>query len=83
MVKTNANKEIAINVLGLVGGKDNVSVVAHCMTRLRITLKDDSKAKIEEIKKVEGVMGCVNQEGQLQIILGPGKVNKVCAELKN
>lgn len=82
MDKTNANKEIAINVLGLVGGKDNVSVVAHCMTRLRITLKDDSKAKIEEIKKVEGVMGCVNQEGQLQIILGPGKVNKVCAEFE-
>lgn len=82
MAKNNANKEIATSVLELVGGKDNVSVVAHCMTRLRITLKDETKADIEKIKKVEGIMGCVNQESQLQVILGPGKVNKVCAEFE-
>lgn len=82
MSKSNANKEIATKILELVGGKDNVSTVAHCMTRLRLTLKDESKADIESIKKVEGVMGCVNQEGQLQVILGPGKVNKVCSEFE-
>lgn len=82
MSKSNANKEIATKIMDLVGGKDNVSTVAHCMTRLRLTLKDESKADIENIKKIEGVMGCVNQEGQLQVILGPGKVNKVCSEFE-
>ena len=80
--KDNENKRIATDILSLVGGKENVSTVAHCMTRLRLTLKDESKIDTEAIKKVEGVMGCVNQEGQLQIILGPGKVNKVCAEFE-
>ena len=82
MSKSNANKEIATKIMDLVAGKDNVSTVAHCMTRLRLTLKDESKADIEGIKKIEGVMGCVNQEGQLQVILGPGKVNKVCSEFE-
>lgn len=80
--KDNENKIIATDILSLVGGKENVSTIAHCMTRLRLTLKDESKIDIEAIKKVDGVMGCVNQEGQLQIILGPGKVNKVCAEFE-
>ena len=80
--KDNENKRIATDILKLVGGKENVSTVAHCMTRLRLTLKDESKIDVEAIKKVEGVMGCVNQEGQLQVILGPGKVNKVCAEFE-
>ena len=82
MSKLNTNKEIATKIMDLVAGKDNVSTVAHCMTRLRLTLKDESKADIEGIKKIEGVMGCVNQEGQLQVILGPGKVNKVCSEFE-
>ena len=80
--KDNENKRIATDVLSLVGGKENVSTVAHCMTRLRLTLKDESKIDVEAIKKVDGVMGCVNQEGQLQVILGPGKVNKVCTEFE-
>lgn len=82
MSKSNVNKEIATKILELIGGKENVSVVAHCMTRLRLTLNDESKADMESIKKIDGVMGCVKQEGQLQIILGPGKVNKVCSEFE-
>lgn len=80
MAKSDINKELAIKILNLVGNKENVSTATHCMTRLRITLKDESKVDIGEIKKVDGVMGCVNQEGQLQVILGPGKVNKVYTE---
>ena len=82
MSKDNANRKIAADILKLVGEKENVSTVAHCMTRLRLTLKDESKVDVEAIKKIDGVMGCVNQEGQLQVILGPGKVNKVFAEFE-
>ncbi|QAT41143.1 PTS transporter subunit EIIC [Clostridium sp. JN-9] len=70
-------KVIAENILDKVGGKENVSSVAYCMTRLRMGIVDDSKVSKEEIKKIEGVLGLVEQGGQLQIILGPGRVAKV------
>ncbi|MBU3144809.1 PTS transporter subunit EIIC [Clostridium sp. CF012] len=75
------NKDIAKNLVELVGGKSNIKSVSNCMTRCRLELKDNSKAKIEEIKKSEGVLGVVEDEGQLQVIYGPGKVNKVTEEV--
>ena len=75
------NKEIAKNLVELVGGKSNIKSVANCMTRCRLELKDASKAKIEEIKKSEGALGVVEDEGQLQVIYGPGKVNKITEEV--
>lgn len=75
------NREIAIKLVQLVGGKSNIKSVANCMTRCRLELKDFSKAKIEEIKKSEGALGVVEADGQLQVIYGPGKVNKVTQEV--
>lgn len=48
-----SNRELATQVLELVGGKENVSSVVHCATRLRFKLKDESIAKTEEIKKYQ------------------------------
>lgn len=59
------NKQIATDVLELVGGAENVSVATNCMTRLRLTLKDNSKADVEKIKKVKGVLGCQFAGSQL------------------
>lgn len=73
------NKQIATDVLGLVGGAGNVSVATNCMTRLRLTLKDNSKADVEAIKKVKGVLGCQFSGSQLQVIIGQN-VPKVLAE---
>lgn len=70
---------LAQSILSLVGGKDNVLGNANCMTRLRLTLKDLSKVNIQELKKLEGVLGVVESD-TLQIVLGPGKVNKVAEE---
>lgn len=75
------NLEIAKNLVELVGGKDNIKSVANCMTRCRMELFDYSKANIEAIKKSEGALGVVNSDGQLRVIYGPGKVNKVTAEV--
>ena len=75
------NMEIAKNLVELVGGKSNIKSVTHCMTRCRLELKDYSKAKIAEIKKSEGALGIVEDEGQLQVIYGPGKVNKITEEV--
>lgn len=75
------NAEIAKNLVDLLGGKENIKSVANCMTRCRLELRDYSKADMEKIKKSEGALGVVNAEGQLQVIYGPGKVNKVTAEV--
>jgi len=72
-------KETAKTLVDLVGSKSNVKANATCMTRLRISVIDQTKIDVESIKKVEGVLGIV--EGQtIQVILGPGKVNKVGEE---
>ena len=75
-------KRIAQEVLVSVGGKGNVSGNATCMTRLRVTIKDFSKVNMDGLKKIEGVMGVVESD-TLQIVFGPGKVNKVGAEFSD
>ena len=74
------NNQIATNVLAAVGGKDNVTNVTHCMTRLRFNLKDESLADKEKIKKISGVMGVAQSGGQFQIIIGQA-VDNVYEEL--
>ncbi|CBY28745.1 PTS system, sucrose-specific IIB component; PTS system, sucrose-specific IIC component [Yersinia enterocolitica subsp. palearctica Y11] len=64
----------------MLGGKDNIVSAAHCATRLRLVLADDSLVQKSAVEKVEGVKGCFSNAGQLQIIFGTGLVNKVYAE---
>ena len=73
------NKELAQKLLDLLGGKDNVLANAACMTRLRVTVKDTGSVDAEGIKALDGVMGLV-EDDTMQIVLGPGKVNKVLEE---
>lgn len=72
-------KKISEELLPLLGGKGNITSNAACMTRLRVGLKDTSKADMEGIKKVEGVLGVVESD-TIQIVFGPGKVNRVLDE---
>lgn len=65
------NKELAVKILELVGGKDNITAVTHCITRLRMTIKDSGIIKEDEIKKLPGVMGVNQVESQYQVILRP------------
>lgn len=63
-----------------VGGEENVDKVIHCMTRVRLTLKDEDKADVEKLKAIPGVLGVVEDE-TLQVVVGPGKVNKVAQSM--
>lgn len=74
------NKQIAADVLDAVGGKENVTFVAHCTTRLRFNLKDIDAPDIESIKKIKGVIGAQISGGQFQVIIGQN-VPKVYDEL--
>ena len=72
---------IAKEVIEKLGGKENIVTAAHCATRLRIVLNDESKVDKEGIDNIEGVKGQFSVAGQYQIIFGSGTVNKVHAEL--
>lgn len=74
------NKKIAADVLGALGGKDNITFAAHCMTRLRFNLKDMELPDIDAIKKINGVIGAQISGGQFQVIIGQN-VPKVYDEL--
>lgn len=74
------NKQIAKDVLQAVGGKENVSNVSHCMTRLRFNLKDDSIPDKEAVKKIDGVLGIADAGGQFQVVIG-NNVSKVYEEI--
>lgn len=74
------NAQIAADVLKAVGGKENVNNLAHCMTRLRFALKDESVAKDEVINAIEGVIKVVHSGGQVQVVIGTN-VDKVYDEV--
>ncbi|OTP92982.1 beta-glucoside-specific PTS transporter subunit IIABC [Gilliamella apicola] len=64
------NKELAESIINKVGGKDNITSLVHCATRLRFVLKDDSKADAESLKKQKGVITVVKSGGQFQVVIG-------------
>lgn len=63
-------KQIAADVLRLVGGEKNVSHLEHCSTRLRFTLADPAKADVAALKKTSGVMGVISSGPQCQVVIG-------------
>lgn len=67
----------AKEILEKVGGSKNIVSAAHCATRLRLVIADNSKADKGALENIEGVKGVFEASGQLQIILGTGTVNKV------
>ena len=73
-------KELCEQIIELVGGKKNIEAVVHCMTRLRFTLKDRSKAKTDEIKELKDVIDVVSNEVAYQIIIGT-QVTQIHEEL--
>ncbi|QEH67470.1 PTS transporter subunit EIIC [Cellulosilyticum sp. WCF-2] len=73
-------KQAALQVLEGIGGKDNLVSGAHCATRLRLVLADNSRLNKKAIEEVDGVKGVFEAQGQVQIIFGTGIVNKVFDE---
>lgn len=67
---------IANAIYAHVGGPQNIEKLIHCMTRVRMTIRDYSLVDMDGLKAIDGVMGVV-QEDTLQVIVGPGTVDKV------
>ena len=70
------NQKLAKEIYQAVGGQENVNKIIHCMTRVRMDIKDRARVNMEDLKKIDGVMGVVDDE-MLQVVVGPGTVNKV------
>ncbi|MFB1049874.1 PTS transporter subunit EIIC [Paraliobacillus sp. JSM ZJ581] len=66
-------------IITLVGGEDNIQAIIHCATRLRMSFKDSSKVKKNEIKHLDGVLDIMEKGGQFQVIIGTS-VDSVYAE---
>ena len=63
-------KQLGKDILKLVGGKGNISMITHCATRLRFEFFDSSKVDAAKIEKLSGVISVVNKGGQFQVIVG-------------
>ena len=74
------NHKITLQILDGVGGKENVSGLTHCFTRLRFVLKDESKASTDKVSSIEGVIQVVEASGQFQVVLG-NKVEAIYDEI--
>ena len=74
------NHKIALQIIDGVGGKENVSGLTHCFTRLRFVLKDESKASKDKVSSIEGVIQVVEASGQFQVVLG-NKVETIYDEI--
>ncbi|WP_342415848.1 beta-glucoside-specific PTS transporter subunit IIABC [Paenibacillus sp. FSL R10-2782] len=62
--------ELSKEIIQLTGGEENISQAWHCITRLRFNVKDEKKVQLEQIKKLNGVLGAQFQNDQFQVVIG-------------
>ncbi|MBO3077783.1 PTS glucose transporter subunit IIA [Mammaliicoccus vitulinus] len=79
----NKNERIAKEILELIGGEENIVKSTHCATRLRLVLKRSDPTAKEKVKKIDGVVTVVENNGQFQVVIGHnvGEVHKSFDEL--
>ncbi|MBM7694493.1 PTS system trehalose-specific IIC component [Peribacillus deserti] len=77
----NNNRLDAEKIVEAVGGKDNIASATHCVTRLRFALHDEKKVNKHELENLDLVKGSFSANGQYQVVIGQGLVDKVYAEV--
>ncbi|MCC0649513.1 PTS trehalose transporter subunit IIBC [Clostridioides sp. ZZV15-6598] len=75
------HKEQVKQILEAIGGVENIISATHCITRLRFALNSESKVNIKQLEQIDIVKGSFTSNGQFQVIIGPGLVNKIYATL--
>ncbi len=76
-----SNQKITLDIIELLGTKENLLSVENCMTRVRINVKDVEKCEVEQLKKLEYILGTTVQGNNVQLVVGPGKSSKIAAEI--
>ncbi|MDE5415276.1 PTS system trehalose-specific EIIBC component [Alkalihalobacterium chitinilyticum] len=77
------NRQAVEEIIEAIGGKENIASASHCVTRLRFALNDESKVDQEKLSNIDMVKGSFSTNGQFQVIIGQGLVDKVYKELVN
>ncbi|WP_181437282.1 PTS transporter subunit EIIB [Curtobacterium sp. MCPF17_047] len=75
-------QQLAQQILDAVGGSANIADVENCMTRLRVEVVSDSSVALEYLKATDGVLAAIAAGSNLQIVLGPGLVDRVADDLE-
>lgn len=73
-------RESAEQIVEALGGKENISAATHCVTRLRLALKDEGKVDEKALESIDLVKGSFSANGQYQVVIGQGTVDKVYNE---
>ncbi|ABO67008.1 MULTISPECIES: PTS system trehalose-specific EIIBC component [Geobacillus] len=76
-----AYAQAAAQIVEAIGGKENIVAATHCVTRLRFALKDEGKVDKEALERIDVVKGSFSANGQFQVVIGQGLVDKVYNEL--
>ncbi|WP_043929929.1 PTS system trehalose-specific EIIBC component [Bacillus sp. EB01] len=74
-------KKSASEIVDAVGGRDNIAAATHCVTRLRFALKEEGKVNKEQLENIDVVKGSFSANGQFQVVIGQGTVDKVYNEM--
>ncbi|QOS79187.1 PTS glucose transporter subunit IIA [Paenibacillus sp. JNUCC31] len=64
------HRDLSTEIIQLTGGEENIIQAWHCITRLRFNVKDEKKVQLEQIKKLNGVLGAQFQNDQFQVVIG-------------
>lgn len=78
---SNKYHDAAKEIIQYIGGKENIERAAHCVTRLRLVLKDEGKVDEEKLRNIDLIKGAFSNAGVFQVVIGPGEVEKVYKEL--
>jgi PTS system trehalose-specific IIC component len=73
-------RETAEQIVHALGGQENISAATHCVTRLRLALRDEGKVNQAELDNIDLVKGSFSANGQFQVVIGQGTVDKVYNE---
>lgn len=76
-------ERIAQGIYNHIGGQGNTNKVYNCMTRVRIDLRNADNVDVDALKKIDGVLGVVQDGDNLQVIVGPGTAQKVATQMAN
>lgn len=68
-------------IIAAIGGEDNINMATHCISRLRFQLKDESIVDEDALKEIDIVRGNFSSNGQYQVVIGQGTVDKAYEEL--
>lgn len=77
-------RKLTEQIVGLLGGADNIADAENCMTRLRVTVRNPKKMDLETLKKTEGILAVMTTgDDYVQVVLGPGTVRDVMNDCRD